>query len=214
MRNFDTTPRGLTQTCPRCHGSGRIAREDDGPHELVALIPVSDHRLKPRRTKLIISASVVGTALLMGIFVFFFYPRSVQMSSLSVKTINATIPDVPGPTKLFIAEKIRIKNENFVSIALENLKLTASYLDATVGYHVYGDLDIKARSSTTVDLYVNASHFPESLYPRVHSSCKYFPQQLILNFVVNGTAKYLSQTQNLVIEKDQWVNCRSSEMWK
>nr|AAH53198.1 Zgc:64013 protein [Danio rerio] len=35
-------------TCPTCQGTGRIPRNQE--NQLVALIPYSDQRLKPRRT--------------------------------------------------------------------------------------------------------------------------------------------------------------------
>eukprot|EP01147_Barroeca_monosierra_P003744 gene3744-6273_t len=41
----------LHETCPTCEGKGKIRRDECvKPNELVALIPYSDQRLKPRRT--------------------------------------------------------------------------------------------------------------------------------------------------------------------
>ncbi|KAM6376432.1 transmembrane protein 106B isoform 2-T2 [Alca torda] len=46
-------------TCPTCQGTGRIPRGQE--NQLVALIPYSDQRLRPRRTKLYVTASVINT---------------------------------------------------------------------------------------------------------------------------------------------------------
>eukprot|EP00126_Sphaerothecum_destruens_P004944 Sdes_comp18463_c0_seq2m8438 len=155
MRNFHkapligNSPPGFTQTCPRCHGSGRILRGEE-PAELVALIPFSDNRLKPRRTSLIVAFSVLITAVFMGGFVYFVYPRTIIMKSLSIQTLNASIPQNPVDAKLFISEKVEIHNDNFVSLWITNLQLTTSYMDAVVGHQLYEDVYISARSSSTV----------------------------------------------------------------
>ncbi|XP_043995062.1 transmembrane protein 106B-like isoform X3 [Gambusia affinis] len=72
-------------TCPTCQGTGRIPRDKE--NQLVALIPYSDQRLRPRRTKLYVSASVVLCLLLSSLAVFFLFPRSIDVSSVGVKSV-------------------------------------------------------------------------------------------------------------------------------
>ncbi|ETE56474.1 hypothetical protein L345_17815, partial [Ophiophagus hannah] len=56
-------------------------------NQLVALIPYSDQRLRPRRTKLYVTASVIGCLLLSGLAVFFLFPRSVDVQYVGVKSV-------------------------------------------------------------------------------------------------------------------------------
>ncbi len=66
-------------TCPTCQGTGRIPRGQE--NQLVALIPYSDQRLRPRRTKLYVMASVLACLLLSGLAVFFLFPRTIDVKS-------------------------------------------------------------------------------------------------------------------------------------
>ncbi|XP_044540543.1 transmembrane protein 106B, partial [Gracilinanus agilis] len=71
-------------TCPTCQGTGRIPRGQE--NQLVALIPYSDQRLRPRRTKLYVMASVLACLLLSGLAVFFLFPRTIDVKYVGVKS--------------------------------------------------------------------------------------------------------------------------------
>ncbi|XP_054637027.1 transmembrane protein 106Ba isoform X1 [Dunckerocampus dactyliophorus] len=71
-------------TCPTCQGTGRIPRGQE--NQLVALIPYSDQRLRPSRTKLYVMISVSVCLLLSGLAVFFLFPRSIDVSYVGVKS--------------------------------------------------------------------------------------------------------------------------------
>ncbi|XP_054047324.1 transmembrane protein 106B isoform X2 [Rissa tridactyla] len=75
-------------TCPTCQGTGRIPRGQE--NQLVALIPYSDQRLRPRRTKLYVTASVIVCLLLSGLAVFFLFPRSIDVEYIGVKSVYVT----------------------------------------------------------------------------------------------------------------------------
>ncbi|XP_075584363.1 transmembrane protein 106B isoform X2 [Pelecanus crispus] len=75
-------------TCPTCQGTGRIPRGQE--NQLVALIPYSDQRLRPRRTKLYVTASVIVCLLLSGLAVFFLFPRSINVEYIGVKSVYVT----------------------------------------------------------------------------------------------------------------------------
>ncbi|KAG8545935.1 hypothetical protein GDO81_020097 [Engystomops pustulosus] len=82
-------------TCATCQGTGRIPRGRE--NQLVALIPYSDQRLRPRRTKLYVTASVIVCLLLSGLAVFFLFPRSVDVHYVGIKAVYVTY-DESGPS--------------------------------------------------------------------------------------------------------------------
>ncbi|MEQ2206051.1 hypothetical protein XENOCAPTIV_021834 [Xenoophorus captivus] len=96
-------------TCPTCQGTGRIPRgykdaviffptqsvpghpvtcfcSTGQENQLVALIPYSDQRLRPSRTKLYVTISVALCLLLSGLAVFFLFPRSIDVTYVGVKS--------------------------------------------------------------------------------------------------------------------------------
>jgi hypothetical protein len=70
------------QTCPRCRGKGRIAKDAIGREELVALVPFSDERLKPKRTKQIVTVWIVFTLAAMATLTYFLWPRQVSTAPI------------------------------------------------------------------------------------------------------------------------------------
>ncbi|EAW93640.1 transmembrane protein 106B, isoform CRA_c [Homo sapiens] len=120
-------------TCPTCQGTGRIPRGQE--NQLVALIPYSDQRLRPRRTKLYVMASVFVCLLLSGLAVFFLFPRSIDVKYIGVKSayvsydvqkrtiyLNITI-DYTVPT--VIAEEMSYMYDfcTLISIKVHNIVL-------------------------------------------------------------------------------------------
>ncbi|KAE8626826.1 hypothetical protein XENTR_v10006772 [Xenopus tropicalis] len=73
-------------TCPSCQGTGCIPTEQ--VNELVALIPYSDQRLQPQRTKLYVLLSVILCLLICGLVVFFLFPRTVLIEDGGIKMVK------------------------------------------------------------------------------------------------------------------------------
>ncbi|XP_071241413.1 transmembrane protein 106B-like isoform X2 [Salvelinus alpinus] len=74
-----------TLDCPTCQGTGRIPRGQES--KLVAVIPCSDQRLKPRHTKLYVTVSVTLCLLVSSLVLFFLFPRSVILSPGAVESV-------------------------------------------------------------------------------------------------------------------------------
>lgn len=75
-------------SCPSCRGVGKIPIEHES--QMVAIIPIRDKRLKPRRTWLWIVLTLLVCALIAGILSFFLIPRGVKLN-LSTWNLNGTI---------------------------------------------------------------------------------------------------------------------------
>ncbi|KAF5395684.1 hypothetical protein PHET_11777 [Paragonimus heterotremus] len=77
MRNHSQPAASIS--CPTCRGTGSIPKESAS--EYTALIPLSDRRLRPRRTCIKITGAVLLCLLLFTLLLVFLFPRSVHLSS-------------------------------------------------------------------------------------------------------------------------------------
>lgn len=75
--------------CPSCNGSGRIPKEME--ETLVALIPVNDDRLKPKRTCIWVSIGIGICILLASATIFMLVPRSIALTSLRHPIENVNV---------------------------------------------------------------------------------------------------------------------------
>ncbi|NXH99377.1 T106C protein, partial [Pachycephala philippinensis] len=118
-------------TCPTCQGTGRIPREQ--VNELVALIPYSDQRLRPQRTKLYVLLSVLLCLLLSGLGVFFLFPHSVLVDDDGIKVVQVWFDRENSAVLLAITATLRIRNSNFYSVAVSSLSSQVQYMNTVVG---------------------------------------------------------------------------------
>ncbi|KAM7028305.1 LOW QUALITY PROTEIN: transmembrane protein 106C [Acridotheres tristis] len=144
-------------TCPTCRGTGCIPTEQ--VNELVALIPYSDQRLRPQRTKLYVLLSVLLCLLLSGLGVFFLFPHSVLVDDDGIKVVqvwfdrkNSAVLLAITVNFLWIWEDItrgmsqqgqgcfvsprpplRIRNSNFYSVTVSSLSSQVQYMNTVVG---------------------------------------------------------------------------------
>ncbi|NXD04855.1 T106C protein, partial [Certhia familiaris] len=144
-------------TCPTCQGTGCIPTEQ--VNELVALIPYSDQRLRPQRTKLYVLLSVLLCLLLSGLGIFFLFPHSVLVDDDGIKVvqvwfdrknsavllaITVNFPWIwanksPGGTSQQgqgfcpLQATLRIRNSNFYSVAVSSLSSQVQYMNTVVG---------------------------------------------------------------------------------
>nr|XP_046183530.1 transmembrane protein 106B-like [Oncorhynchus gorbuscha] len=106
-------------TCPSCQGTGRIPRGQE--NQLVALIPYSDQRLRPRRTKLYVMASVAVCLLLSSLAVFFLFPRTIDVSYGGVKSVFVTYDEDKRIVYLNVTNTLNITNNNYYSVEVSNI---------------------------------------------------------------------------------------------
>lgn len=115
------------KNCPTCKGTGRIKQNEQ--NKLIALIPLSDSRLKPKRLWIwILITFLLCFIASFGIY-FFLSPRSIDIKSIyqNVKPYNITyIRDTNSTTVGLIIdfnEKYSITNKNFYSVHMKNVTL-------------------------------------------------------------------------------------------
>lgn len=109
--------------CPSCSGTGLIPKELE--ETLVAIIPVNDERLKPKRTWVIVSIWVLLCTLIGGIIIFLLMPRTVMLSSNRMPIEVVHVGDRDENSSSFIdfdfLNKINITSGNYVPVSLVNI---------------------------------------------------------------------------------------------
>ncbi|KAG8565865.1 hypothetical protein GDO81_013005 [Engystomops pustulosus] len=120
-----------TVTCPTCRGTGRIPRGQE--KELVALIPYSDQRLKPRRTKCYVALAVSCCISIFFIVVFFLYPRSVTLYHAGVNSSLVTYDTTRTTVNLHTTNKLNISNSNLFGIEILGISVEVLHMSVVVG---------------------------------------------------------------------------------
>ncbi|XP_072029213.1 transmembrane protein 106B-like [Amphiura filiformis] len=126
---YEELSNGLT--CPTCQGTGKIPRGQE--HDLVALIPYRDERLKPRRTVLYVCLAVFICMAIAGVLCAFLIPRPITFVEDRVETIHANLTDAEDLTMttdlrkqvlyLSLMNYFNVSNENFLSLQVTNITM-------------------------------------------------------------------------------------------
>ncbi|CAH2224633.1 transmembrane 106C [Pelobates cultripes] len=118
-------------TCPSCQGTGCIPTEQ--VNELVALIPYSDQRLQPQRTKLYVVLSVLLCLLICGLVLFFLFPRSIMVQDGGIKMVTVWFDKENKVVTIAMTSAMSIKNSNFYAISVTNLITQVQYMNTVIG---------------------------------------------------------------------------------
>jgi len=112
--------------CPSCGGSGRIPKELE--ETLVALIPMSDDRLKPKKTVLYVSLGIFACVLVAAALVFFFLPRTVLLTTDNMPIEVVHVFDLDNATHsridFFFSNAVNVTNSNYFPVDIVNVSAT------------------------------------------------------------------------------------------
>lgn len=194
-------------TCPTCQGTGRIPRNQE--NQLVALIPYSDQRLKPRRTTLYVSISVFLCLLLSGLAVFFLFPRTIDVSYVGVKSSYVTYDHNLHKVYLNITSTLNITNNNFYPIQLANITAQVQLYNTVIGNSVANNV------TTIIPLDMRQIDYtvPTTIANEINYIYEYCTMQAIKvhNVVVlmrmTVTAVYFGHAEQVSQEKYLYVDC-------
>ncbi|XP_041095227.1 transmembrane protein 106C-like [Polyodon spathula] len=118
-------------TCPTCQGAGRIPTGQ--VNELVALIPYSDQRLQPQRTKLYVVISVVLCLLASALVAFFLFPRSVLVSDDGIKVVMVQFDRNNSKVFINMTSTLNVSNSNFYTVSVDSLTSQVLYMKTVIG---------------------------------------------------------------------------------
>uniref|UniRef100_A0A8C8ZZG2 Transmembrane protein 106B n=1 Tax=Prolemur simus TaxID=1328070 RepID=A0A8C8ZZG2_PROSS len=194
-------------TCPTCQGTGRIPRGQE--NQLVALIPYSDQRLRPRRTKLYVMASVFVCLLLSGLAVFFLFPRSIDVKYIGVKSAYVSYDVQKRTIYLNITNTLNITNNNYYSVEVENITAQVQFSKTVIGkarlnnITNIGPLDMKQIDYTVPTIIAEEMSymfdFCTLLSIKVHN--------IVLMMQVTVTTTYFGHSEQISQERYQYVDC-------
>uniref|UniRef100_A0A8D0HMK7 Transmembrane protein 106B n=1 Tax=Sphenodon punctatus TaxID=8508 RepID=A0A8D0HMK7_SPHPU len=176
-------------TCPTCQGTGRIPRGQE--NQLVALIPYSDQRLRPRRTKLYVTASVIVCLLLSGLAVFFLFPRSIDVEYIGVKSVYVTYEQSRRIIYLNITNTLNITNNNYYAVEVANITAQVQFSKTVIG---------KARLNNITNIGPLDMKQIDYMVPTVI-------QDEMSYMLVTVTTSYFGHSEQISQERYQYVDC-------
>jgi len=197
--------------CPTCRGAGRIPREMD--QGMIALIPISDKRLRPRRTLLYVLLAVVICIITAGLLLFFFFPRAVSLSSNQDKLtpsfiyINVT----EGIMLLTVTNVFNITNQNYFGVTVSSLEVSMhydKYFLATVTNTTVVSLPLRARDKLYITM--NATFTNDQDF--IVQACHLLPHMMLLiPFRATATIEYLGKSEQSLLNTYQYVHCNADK---
>uniref|UniRef100_A0A8C7PY70 Transmembrane protein 106A n=1 Tax=Oncorhynchus mykiss TaxID=8022 RepID=A0A8C7PY70_ONCMY len=182
----------LGDTCPTCWGVGRIPRGHD---QLVAVIPCSDIRLRPSRTKLYVCISVVVCLLICCLILFFLFPRSISLSLVTVKSVMVFF--TPQTVEMQIMNVFNVTNENFADIQFLEFDIQVLIAETVVGRIKISNMTaVKSRSEKAVGLIL--FNYCKSNTIRIHT--------LFLHLMTMNIS-YLAHSEQLSEDTFEYIDC-------
>lgn len=124
--------------CPSCNGTGRISKEFE--KQLVALIPLTDNRLKPRRTWIWVIVAITSSLLLCGLALFFIVPRSLSLYTDEPAITNIKVLSYLEDSRLVISfwNSVGVTNDNYFNVWLVNATSSVERANFPEGHEVIG----------------------------------------------------------------------------
>ncbi|KAI9531255.1 hypothetical protein NQZ68_000752 [Dissostichus eleginoides] len=197
-------------TCPTCQGTGRIP--SDQVNELVALIPYSDQRLQPQRTKLYVVLSVVLCLLASSLVAFFLFPRSVIVVDDGIHSVSVRFDHFEDKVLMNISSTLNLSNPNFFSVLVQSVSCQVLYMKMVIGNQQLNNvttiLPLSQRQvNYTVSVEIGSSA------PYVYAFCT-MPSIKVHNIVVSmqTTVKtsYMVRTSQNSLEAYRYIDCGSN----
>lgn len=193
-------------TCPTCQGTGRIPRGQE--NQLVALIPYSDQRLQPRRTKLYVTASVLLCLLLCGLAIFFLFPRSIDVSYVGVKSVVVGY-DQEKRVYLNITNTLNITNNNYYSVEVANITAQVQFAQTVIGKSRVSNITaITPLDMKQIDYMVPTVLADELSYMYEYCTLEAIRvHNIVVMMQVTVTTTYFGHAEQVSQEMYQYVDC-------
>ncbi|GIM11256.1 hypothetical protein Vretimale_14786, partial [Volvox reticuliferus] len=156
----------------------------------LTLIPLSDHRLKPRHTTLLVSCLLL-LAFSLAAAVFVLVPRGVTVGSIQVRSSRMSFNTSKSTYQIILAATIPIFNPNYMPVEVSG-SLVVSFYDQQAGITGLDPVSIPARAFPkiiTVDM--DASSVPQEYLFTIYTQCFTFPERIIFFLTGKLRSKYL-----------------------
>ncbi|XP_022076075.2 transmembrane protein 106C [Acanthochromis polyacanthus] len=197
-------------TCPTCQGTGRIPSGQ--VNELVALIPYSDQRLRPQRTKQYVVLSVVLCLLASSLVAFFLFPRSVVVVDGGIRSVTVRFDHSKMKVLMNMTSTLNFTNPNFFSVLVQSVSCQVLYMRTVIGTQ---QMDNATTIQPLSSLQVNYTVSVEigSSAPYVYAFCT-MPSIKVHNIVVfmqtSVKTSYMVRTSQNSLEAYRYIDCGSN----
>ncbi|XP_029362350.1 transmembrane protein 106C [Echeneis naucrates] len=197
-------------TCPTCQGTGRIPSGQ--VNELVALIPYSDQRLRPQRTKLYVVLSVVLCLLASSLVAFFLFPRSVVVVDDGIRSVTVYFDHSNMKVQMNMTSTLNISNPNFFSMLVQSVSCQVLYMKMVIGTQ---QLD---NATTILPLSERQVNYTVSVEigrnaPYVYAFCT-MPSIKVHNIVIfvqtSVKTSYMVRSSQNSLEAYRYIDCGSN----
>ncbi|XP_058498928.1 transmembrane protein 106C-like [Solea solea] len=194
-------------TCPTCQGTGRIPSGQ--VNELVALIPYSDQRLRPQRTKLYVVLSVVLCLLASSLVAFFLFPRPVVVVDNGIRSVTVHFDHPNMKVLMNMTSTLNFSNPNFFSVLVQSITSQVLYMKTVIGTQQLDDattiLPLSQRQvNYTVSVEIGSSA------PYVYAFCT-MPSIKVHNIVIflqtSVKTSYMVRTSQNSLEAYRYIDC-------
>ncbi|VDK34534.1 unnamed protein product [Taenia asiatica] len=122
--------------------------------EFIALIPLTDKRLRPQRISLKILITVILCLTLSGLLIFFLLPRSIGLQSSVTVLLPSDVQITDNVVSLNLSYPFNVTNWNYVPLHVETVNLLSLY-HSTVLNVSKARVDEWVPARTTKELHVN-----------------------------------------------------------
>nr|XP_020473587.1 transmembrane protein 106C-like [Monopterus albus] len=197
-------------TCPTCQGTGRMPSEQ--VNELVALIPYSDRRLRPQRTKLYVVLSVTLCLLVSSLVAFFLFPRSVVVVDGGIRSVTVHFNHSSNKVLMNMTSTLNFSNPNFFSVLVQSVNCQVLYMKTVIGSRL---LDLATSILPLSERQVNYTVGVEigSSVPYVFAFCT-MPSIKVHNILVfmqmSVKTSYMVRTSQNSLEAYRYLDCGSN----
>uniref|UniRef100_A0A1A7YXT3 Transmembrane protein 106C n=1 Tax=Iconisemion striatum TaxID=60296 RepID=A0A1A7YXT3_9TELE len=197
-------------TCPTCQGTGRIPSEQ--VNELVALIPYSDQRLQPQRTKLYVVLSVVLCLLASSLVAFFLFPRSVVVVDAGIRSVTVRFDDANMKVQMNMTRILNFSNPNFFSVLVQSVSCQVLYLTTVIGTQQLDNATTilplgESQVNYTVSVEIGSSA------PYVYAFCTMSSikvHNIVVFMQTSVKTSYMVRTSQNSLESYKYIDCGSN----
>lgn len=197
-------------TCPTCQGTGRIP--SDQVNELVALIPYSDQRLRPQRTKLYVVLSVVLCLLASSLVAFFLFPRSVVVVDDGIHSVTVRFDHTNKKVLMNMTSTLNLSNPNFFMVLVQSVSCQVLYMKTVIGTQQLNNVTTILPLSQSQVNYTISVEIGSSA-PYVYAFCT-MPSIKVHNIVVSMQTSvktsYMVRTSQNSLEAYRYIDCGSN----
>lgn len=200
-------------TCPTCQGTGRIPSEQ--VNELVALIPYSDQRLQPQKTKLYVVLSVVLCLLASSLVAFFLFPRSVVVVDTGIRSVTVHFDHSNKLVRMNMTSTLNFSNPNFFSVLVQSVSCQVLYMKTVVGTQQLDNATtIQPLGHSQVNYMVSVEI--GSSAPYVYAFCT-MPgikvHNILIFFQTSVKTSYMVRTSQNSLEAYHYIDCGSNSSY-